>query len=73
MFSIGASYCSGKELTNNNNVNLMMLKLFYFILAIPIILSLLYTLFDIHAFCFELYNAIQESGLTVKEFVEAIQ
>lgn len=51
----------------------MMLKLFYFILITPIILGLLYTLFDIHAFCFELYNAIQESGLTVKEFVDVIQ
>lgn len=77
LFAIGATFSSCKELFDKNNknfnFNLMATKIVYFILIIPAVGTFLLVIFSLHDFCYELYNAIQESGLTVKEFVEMIQ
>lgn len=71
LYAIGAAMSSVNSQSINNNT--FMLKTIYFILWVPLILCLLITIFSMHTFCYELYNAIRESGLTVKEFVGMIQ
>lgn len=46
---------------------------FAWLVSSVLVVILFYVFCDLHVFCYELYNAIQESGLTVKEFVEMIQ